>query len=146
MRQLGIVAARGEPAAHTGAGCIAHAGDATGAGFACQANIMASPGVWGAMAQAFEAAGGPLAERLVAALEAGEAAGGDVRGRQSAAVVVVPPEGEAHVRSVDLRVEDHVDPVRALWRLLVLQRAYEMAGAADELAAQGRHAEAADHH
>src|SRR5436305_7509987 len=146
VRQVGVVDARGEAAAYTGAGCIAHAGDATDAGFTCQANMMASPEVWGAMAAAFEAAPGRLAERLVAALEAGEAAGGDVRGRQSAAVVVVPAQGEAHERSVDLRVEDHPDPVRELWRLLVLHRAYELAGDADELAAQGRHAEAGAHY
>ena len=142
VRQVGVVDARGEAAAYTGAGCIAHAGDATDAGFSCQANMMASPEVWGAMAAAFETARGSVAERLVIALEAGEQAGGDVRGRQSAAVVVVPAQGEAHERSVDLRVEDHPDPVRELWRLLVLHRAYELAGDADELAAQGRHAEA----
>src|SRR5256885_6014675 len=145
-RQFGLVDARGEAAAHTGARCVAHAGDISGPGYTCQANMMATPEVWVAMAAGFESAAGSLAERLVQALEAGEAAGGDVRGRQSAAVVVVPPEGDAHVRSVDLRVEDHPDPVRELWRLLVLQRAYEMAGAADELAAQGRHAEAAAHY
>jgi uncharacterized Ntn-hydrolase superfamily protein len=142
MRQIAIVDARGEVAVHTGAGCIAHAGDASGAAFTCQANMMATPEVWGAIAASFEASSGPLAERLVTALEAGEDAGGDVRGRQSAAVVVVPPEGEAHVRAVDLRVEDHADPLRELWRLLVLHRAYGLAGEGDELVAQGRHAEA----
>jgi uncharacterized Ntn-hydrolase superfamily protein len=142
VRQTAIVDARGEVAVHTGAGCIAHAGDMSGVAFSCQANMMATPDVWGAMAASFESSSGPLAERLVAALEAGEAAGGDVRGRQSAAVVVVPPEGEAHVRAVDLRVEDHGEPLRELRRLLVLHRAYELAGEADELAAQGRHTEA----
>src|SRR5256885_1970213 len=142
VRQLAVVDARGEVAVHTGAGCIQHAGDMTGAAFTCQANMMATPEVWGAMATSFESSSGPLAERLVAALEAGEDAGGDVRGRQSAAVVVVPPEGEAHVRAVDLRVEDHAEPLRELSRLLVLHRAYELAGEADELVAQGRHAEA----
>lgn len=144
VRQFGLVDARGEATAHTGAMCVAHAGDVSGPGYTCQANMMATPDVWGAMAAGYESAAGSLAERLVQALEAGEAAGGDVRGRQSAAVVVVPPEGEAHVRSVDLRVEDHPNPVRELWRLLVLHRAYSIAGAADELVAQGRHAEAAD--
>ncbi len=143
VRQVGVVDARGDAAVHTGAGCIQHAGDASGEGFTCQANMMATPEVWGAMAEAYQAAAGPLAERLVIALEAGEEAGGDVRGRQSAAVVVVPPEGEAHVRSVDLRVEDHPQPLAELWRVLVLHRAYELAGEADELAAQGRHDEAA---
>src|SRR3954447_15073087 len=142
VRQVAVVDVHGEAAVHTGAACVGHAGDAGGAGFTCQANMMATPDVWGAMAEAFEAAAGSLAERLVIALEAGEGAGGDVRGRQSAAVVVVPREGEAHVRSVDLRVEDHPDPLGELWRVLVLHRAYELAGEADELAAQGRHDEA----
>jgi uncharacterized Ntn-hydrolase superfamily protein len=143
VRQVGVVDARGDAAVHTGAGCIPHAGDASGTGFTCQANMMATTEVWGAMAEAYRAAAGPLAERLVIALQAGEEAGGDVRGRQSAAVVVVPREGEAHVRSVDLRVEDHPEPLTELWRLLVLHRAYELAGEADELSAQGRFDEAA---
>jgi uncharacterized Ntn-hydrolase superfamily protein len=142
VRQVAIVDAHGEAAVHTGAACVAHAGDAGGPGFSCQANMMATPGVWGAMAEAYEVAAGSLAERLVIALEAGEAAGGDIRGRQSAAVVVVPHQGEPHERSVDLRVEDHAEPLTELWRLVVLHRAYELAGEADELAAQGRHAEA----
>jgi uncharacterized Ntn-hydrolase superfamily protein len=143
LRQVGVVDARGEAAAHTGSACIPFAGDAQGPGFTCQANMMATPEVWGAMAAAYQEAPGPLAERLLVALFAGEAAGGDVRGRQSAAVVVVPPEGEAHARSVDLRVEDHEDPLHELRRLLGLHRAYELAGEGDELMAQGRHGEAA---
>src|SRR3954469_15821037 len=142
VRQVAVVDVHGEAAVHTGAACVGHAGDAGGAGFTCQANMTATPGVWGAMAEAFEAAAGSLAERLVIALEAGEGAGGDVRGRQSAAVVVVPREGEAHVRTVDLGVEDHADPLTELGRLVVLHRAYALAEEADELAAQGRHAEA----
>src|SRR3954471_18140182 len=142
MRQVAVVDVHGEAAAHTGSACVEHAGDATGTGFSCQANMMATPQVWGAMAEAFEAASGSLAERMVIALEAGEGAGGDVRGRQSAAVVVVPHEGEAHVRSVDLRVEDHPEPLTELWRLVVLNRAYRLAEESDELVAQGRHAEA----
>jgi uncharacterized Ntn-hydrolase superfamily protein len=142
VRQVAIVDVHGDAAVHTGAGCVAHAGDTGGPGFSCQANMMATPDVWGAMAEAYEVAAGSLAERLVIALEAGEAAGGDIRGRQSAAVVVVPHQGEPHERSVDLRVEDHVEPLSELWRLVVLHRAYELAGEADELAAQGRHAEA----
>ena len=144
MRQVALVDARGEAAAHTGGECIPFAGDASGEGFTCQANMMATPAVWGAMAEAYAGASGPLAERLVTTLEAGEAAGGDVRGRQSAALVVIPREGPAHARSVDLRVEDHADPLGELRRLLVLHRAYELAGAGDELVAQGRHAEAGE--
>ena len=101
--------------------------------------MMASAGVWPAMADAYEAAepGTALAERLVAALEAGERAGGDVRGRQSAALLVVPAEGEAWDRT-ELRVEDHPEPLDELGRLLRLHRAYEVASEADELAGQGR--------
>jgi uncharacterized Ntn-hydrolase superfamily protein len=145
MRQVGIVDALGRTAGWTGAGCIAHAGDAHGPGFTAQANMMLEPGVPEAMAGAYDGAGDkPLAERLIAALAAAEAAGGDVRGRQSAALLVVPgvPDAPAHARSVDLRVDDHADPVRELRRLLVLHRAYALAGEADELVAQGRGAEA----
>jgi uncharacterized Ntn-hydrolase superfamily protein len=138
VRQVGVVDAQGRVAVHTGEDCIPHAAHVTGAGFSCQANMMASPGVPEAMAAAFEAAEGPLPERLVAALEGAEGAGGDVRGRQSAALVVVPAEGDPWRRSVDLRVEDHADPVAEIGRLLVLQRAYDLAGQADELIAEGR--------
>jgi uncharacterized Ntn-hydrolase superfamily protein len=144
VRQTAVVDAHGEAFAHTGSSCIAYAGDAGGDGFSCQANMMASPEVPAAMATAFGAAEGPLAERLLAALDAAETVGGDVRGRQSAAVLVVPAQGEAWERSVDLRVEDHADPLAEMRRLLTLHRAYELAGEADELVAQGRHAEAAE--
>jgi uncharacterized Ntn-hydrolase superfamily protein len=145
MRQVGIVDAFGRTAAWTGTDCIRHAGDVAGPGFTVQANMMLAPGVPEAMAAGYEAAAGePLAERLLAALDAAEAAGGDVRGRQSAALVVVPGEPDAppHARTVDLRVEDHAEPLRELRRLLVLYRAYALAGEADELVAQGRPADA----
>jgi uncharacterized Ntn-hydrolase superfamily protein len=142
MRQVGIVSARGTTAAWTGRGCIPFAGDIEGPGFSAQANMMLREGVPEAMAQGFTDARGPLAERLLAALEAAEGAGGDVRGRQSAALLVVPAEGLRTLRSVDLRVEDHGDPVGEMRRLLVLHRAYELAGQADELVAQGRSREA----
>jgi uncharacterized Ntn-hydrolase superfamily protein len=143
MRQVGIVSARGTTSAWTGGACIPHAGDVEGPGFSAQANMMLRPGVPEAMATGFTAAEGPLAERLLAALEAAEGAGGDVRGRQSAALVVVPATGLRTVRSVDLRVDDHGDPLGELRRLLVLHRAYELAGQADELVAQGRARDAA---
>jgi uncharacterized Ntn-hydrolase superfamily protein len=145
MRQIGIVDALGGTAAWTGSGCIVHAGDVAGPGFTAQANMMLAPGVPEAMAVGYDAtAGQPLAERLLAALNAAETAGGDVRGRQSAALLVVPgePDAPAHLRHVDLRVEDHADPLGELGRLLVLHRAYALAGKADELVAQGRAAEA----
>jgi uncharacterized Ntn-hydrolase superfamily protein len=96
------------------------------------------------MSEAFEASEGALAERLLAALDAAESQGGDVRGRQSAAMVVVPAEGEPWRRTVDLRVDDHPDPLKELRRLLTLQRAYDLAGTADELMAAGRDGEAGE--
>jgi uncharacterized Ntn-hydrolase superfamily protein len=142
FRQLGAVDASGAVAVHTGSGCIPHAGDMHGEGFSCQANMMAGATVPEAMASAYQAHGGDLAERLLAALDAAEAAGGDVRGRQSAALVVVPADGEPWRTRFDVRVEDHADPLGELRRLVRLARAYEMAGEADELAAEGAHGEA----
>jgi uncharacterized Ntn-hydrolase superfamily protein len=142
VRQVGVVDARGGVAVSTGRDCIAHAGDATGATWSCQANMMERDTVPAAMSAAFEAATGDLAARLMAALQAAQGEGGDVRGRQSAALLVVPPEGEAWRARVDLRVEDHDDPLAELERLLGLWRAYELAGAADELMAADRAEEA----
>ena len=143
-RQTAAVDAEGRVAVHTGDACIPDAGHTTGDGWACQANMMASAEVWPAMAEAYVAAEGrPFPERLLAALQGAEAAGGDVRGSQSAVLLVVPGErGEAWRRSVDLRVEDHPDPVGELSRLLVLHRAYALAEEADGLVAEGRMAEA----
>ena len=144
-RQVAMVDARGRVAAHTGRDCIAHAGHATGEGVSCQGNIMASRRVWGEMLDAFQGTGGSLTERLLAALDAGEAAGGDLRGRQSAAILVVPAQGEAWHTRVSLRVEDHPDPLPELRRLVRLNQAYALASQGDELIGQGRHAEAAAH-
>jgi uncharacterized Ntn-hydrolase superfamily protein len=143
-RQVAVVDARGAVAAHTGAGCIAHAGDEPGEAFSAQANMMASPEVWPAMARAFETAVGPLSRRLLAALHAAEAQGGDARGRQSAAIVVAPAEGEPWRTTVDLRVDDHPEPLAELDRLHDLADAYELATQGDDLAGQGRHDEAGD--
>jgi uncharacterized Ntn-hydrolase superfamily protein len=143
LRQVGVVDADGNVAVHTGADCIPDAGHATGAHWTCQANMMARATVPDAMSAAFEAASGDLAERLMTALEGAEADGGDVRGRQSAALLVAPAQGEPWQARIDLRVEDHADPIGELRRLLGLQRAYELAGAADELMGEGRADEAA---
>lgn len=119
-RQAGVVDARGGAATHTGARCMDWAGGHTGAGYAAQGNILTGPGVVDAMAEAYEASSGALAERLLLALAAGDAAGGDRRGRQSAAIVVVAPGGGYggnDDRLVDLRVDDHADPVPELRRL-----------------------------
>jgi uncharacterized Ntn-hydrolase superfamily protein len=144
FRQVAIVDAHGEVGTHTGEGCIAYAGHAAGAQFSAQANMMASPDVWPAMAAAFEAASGPLARRLLAALNAAESSGGDARGRQSSALVVAPAEGEPWQRKVDVRVDDHPEPLRELERLLDLADAYAIASEGDELVGQGRHAEAGE--
>jgi uncharacterized Ntn-hydrolase superfamily protein len=138
VRQVGIADASGGVAAHTGADCIPHAGHVTGEHHSAQANMMERDTVPAAMSAAFEGADGDLAERLMAALRGAEGEGGDVRGRQSAALLVVPAEGEAWRARIDLRVEDHADPVAELGRLLALQRAYELAGTADELMAADR--------
>jgi len=140
VRQVAMVDARGRVAAHTGKGCIPAAGHLTGDGYSVQANLMLTDDVPRAMAQAFEAARGPLAERMLAALEAAQAAGGDIRGRQSAALLVVSGDAgeEAWRRRVDLRVEDHDRPLAELARLLRLHRAYEHMNRGDEAVAAGR--------
>jgi uncharacterized Ntn-hydrolase superfamily protein len=115
-----------------------------GDGFSAQANMMAGPEVWPAMAEAFSASTGPLPRRLLATLDAAEAVGGDVRGRQSAALVVVPADGEPWRRTVELRIEDHTDPLGELRRLLDLADAYAFADEADTLMAEGRHDDAAE--
>jgi uncharacterized Ntn-hydrolase superfamily protein len=144
FRQVAVVDAGGAVAAHTGDGCIAHAGHREGPAFSVQANMMASPDVWPAMAEAYLDAEGPVARRLMVALRAAEAAGGDLRGRQSAALVVVPAEGERWQRVVELRVEDHPEPLEELRRLLDLAEAYALAMEGDDLVGEGRHAEAAE--
>ena len=134
-RQLAIVDASGKAAAYTGERCIPAAGHLVGDGFSVQANMMLSDAVWPAMAEAFVASSGPLAERLVATLEAAQRAGGDIRGKQSAALLVVRGESTGAVwqdRLVDLRVEDHAQPVEELARLLLIQRAYEHMNRGDE--------------
>jgi uncharacterized Ntn-hydrolase superfamily protein len=142
FRQVACVRADGAVAVHTGESCIAFAGHRTGTGFSAQANMMAGERVWGAMAQGFEAAEGTLARRLTAALDAAEGAGGDARGRQSAALLVVPAQGEEWDRT-ELRVEDHPEPLQELRRLLGLQEAYALASEADDAMGEGRHADAA---
>jgi uncharacterized Ntn-hydrolase superfamily protein len=142
-RQVGVIDRRGLAAAHTGSSCIPCAGQAVGDGVACQANMMASKDVWPAMLDAFSGAEGPLARRLLVALDAGEAAGGDIRGRQSAAMLVVPPAGEPWRTVVSLRVDDDPEPLVELRRLLGLHEAYEVAERADSLVGESRHGEAA---
>lgn len=124
-RQVAFVDAAGTVAAHTGSLTIADSGHVVGDGFSCQANMMRRPGVPEAMADAFVSASGPLVLRLLAALDAAEAAGGDIRGRQSAAVVVVSGDRMAPMlgQIADVRVDDHPDPLTELRRLVELRRA-----------------------
>jgi uncharacterized Ntn-hydrolase superfamily protein len=124
VRQVAIVSADGAVAAHTGGSCIPDAGHQTGAGYTVQANIMRSPEVWPAMAEAFESAVGSLAQRMLAALEAAQEAGGDWRGMQAAGLLVVPMEGKPWEVATDLRVDDHPEPLKELRRLLGLHDGY----------------------
>jgi uncharacterized Ntn-hydrolase superfamily protein len=140
VRQCAIVDAEGTVAAHTGAKCIPAAGHTLGDGFSCQANLMEKDTVWAAMAEAFTTTDAPLAERMMAALEAAEAEGGDIRGTQSAAMVVVAATGTGRSwndRIIDLRVEDSSAPLPELRRLLRIKRAYMTAGDADDLEEKG---------
>jgi uncharacterized Ntn-hydrolase superfamily protein len=144
FRQVAVIAPSGPPATHTGAGCIPFAGHAVGDDFSVQANMMASETVWPAMAEAFTMSTGPLARRMLAALRAAEAQGGDARGKQSSAMVIVPPSGEPWRRTVDLRVEDHEEPLDELERLIGVADAYALATVGDDLTGEGRHAEAGE--
>lgn len=125
VRQVAMVDASGRVAVHTGSSCIACAGDVQGDQFCVQANMMARPGVPEAMALAFTNAPGRLAERMLASMQAAELAGGDIRGRQSAALVVFGPDGQPWERLMDLRVDDNPEPLVELERLLGVKRAYE---------------------
>jgi len=134
VRQLAIVDAQGNVAVHTGSKCIPEAGHLTGKGYSVQANMMLNNSVWPAMAMAYETAEGPLAERLLAALDAAENEGGDIRGRQSASLLVVRPEHSGKIwedRIVDLRIDDHPEPLKELRRLLRVKQAYEHMNAGD---------------
>jgi uncharacterized Ntn-hydrolase superfamily protein len=136
IRQVAMVDATGRVAGYTGSRCLKPAGNITDpeAQFSVQANMMSSDRVWPAMARAYRTAQGDLADRMVATLEAAEMAGGDIRGRQSAALIVVNERstGKPWIdRKFDLRVEDHPHPVDELKRLVRLQRAYLHMNAGD---------------
>lgn len=134
VRQVAIIDAQGNVAAHTGAKCIAEAGHIIGDNFSVQANMMLNASVWPAMEKAFRETNGPLAERMVAALEAAQSEGGDIRGQQSAAILVVKGESTGKIwedRMIDLRVEDNPDAVQEIKRTLRVYRAYEYMNAGD---------------
>ncbi len=139
-RQLAIVDAAGNVAAHTGKKCIPAAGHRTGDNFSVQANLMENDTVWDAMAAAYTKTQAPLAERMLAALDAAEAEGGDIRGKQSAAMLVVTgtPTGRSwEDRIIDIRVEDAAEPLVELRRLLKIKRAYQTDEVADRLEEAG---------
>ena len=147
-RQVAFVDSKGNVSVHTGRKCIPYAGHVKGDQFTCEANLMRNNSIWGAMSRDFRKSSGvrkrerlPLAERLISALEAAEEAGGDVRGKQSAAILVVSPTVAPNPwsgRLVDLRVEDFPTPLPELKRLLRLQRAYEWANRGDDLLTAGK--------
>ncbi len=134
VRQVAMIDAQGRVGAHTGARCIQAAGNHVGTGYSVQANLMIDVGIVPAMSKAYETTQGDLAERMLAALEAAQNAGGDIRGKQSAAILIVKGEKTPTPWKdvvMELRVEDHPDPVVELRRLVRLWRAYEHMNAGD---------------
>lgn len=145
VRQVAMVDAKGNVAAWTGPRCIEAAGQETGEGFSVQANLMANDTIWPSMAKGFREAQGDLADRMLAALEAAQKAGGDIRGMQSAAIIVVKGTSSGQPwkdKIFDLRVEDNPKPIEELKRLVRLQRAYRLEDAGDDATAKGQTEEA----
>jgi len=141
VRQVAMLDNQGRVAAHTGKNCIPEAGHFIGNGFTCQANLMLKNTVWDAMAKAFESTKGELVDRLMAALEAAQGEGGDIRGKQSAAIIVVRGKSSGawwKDRKYDLRVEDNPAPLVELKRLIGLNKAYNFMNKGDELLTEGK--------
>ncbi|HEX2291782.1 MAG TPA: DUF1028 domain-containing protein [Gaiellaceae bacterium] len=137
-RQVSMLAADGTAAVHTGDDCIPAAGHRIGDGVTAQANCVEGPQVWESMVDAFVKAEGSLQRRLLGALDAAEAAGGDWRGRQAAGIFVVPAEGQPWDTVCDVRVDDHEDPLGELRRLLDLHEGYTALGEVDNSAEVAR--------
>ena len=134
VRQVAMIDVKGSVAAHTGTKCIYAAGHQIGKNYSVQANLMEKETVWPFMANAFERSNGDLAEKMMAALEAAEAEGGDIRGKQSAAMLIVSgnPTGIPWKDVVmDIRVDDHAEPLKELKRLIRIHRAYQHANKGD---------------
>lgn len=128
LRQVAMLNTKGEVASHTGSSCIAEAGHINGKNFSVQANMMLNNTVWNAMASAFKNTKGSLAERMLASLEAAENEKGDIRGKQSAAILIVKAEATGNSWEdtvMDLRVEDHKNPIKELGRLIKIHKAYD---------------------
>jgi uncharacterized Ntn-hydrolase superfamily protein len=139
VRQVAMVDVHGNIAVHTGGNCLYAAGHSKGESYSCQANMMEKESVWGAMANAFENTTGDLQTRFMASLEAAQVEGGDIRGMQSAVILIVPGDkvGPAWRRTVDLRIEDHPDPILEMKRLITVHRAYVHMNKGDELMTAG---------
>ena len=134
LRQVAMLDADGNVATHTGEKCIPEAGHTKGKTYSAQANLMLSNRVWPEMAEAFERGKGDLAERMLQSLEAAEEEGGDIRGKQSAAILIVSGETQPKIwegKIMDLRVEDHPEPLKELRRLMQIHRAYQHASRGD---------------
>ncbi|MBI5474135.1 MAG: DUF1028 domain-containing protein [Ignavibacteriae bacterium] len=134
VRQVAFIDANGNVAAHTGSKCIQSAGHIVGKNYSVQANLMLNDKVWPAMSKAFERANGDLAERMLAALDAAQSVGGDIRGKQSAAILIVKAKSSGKAwadRMMELRVEDHEEPLKELRRLVNVHRAYDHMNAGD---------------
>jgi uncharacterized Ntn-hydrolase superfamily protein len=128
VRQVAILDVKGNVASYTGKNCIDDAGNIVGDNYSVQANMMLNDKIWGAMSESFENSTGPLAERLMLTLEAAEKTGGDIRGKQSAAILVVKAESTNQPwldRKVDIRVDDHPEPLKELRRILKVHTAYD---------------------
>jgi uncharacterized Ntn-hydrolase superfamily protein len=128
LRQVAMIDVHGNIAAHTGTKCIKGAGHRVGKNYSVQANLMLNDRIWGAMGDAFEKSTGDLAERMLAALDAAQSIGGDIRGRQSAAILIVKGTSTGRPwadRVMELRVEDHPEPLQEIRRLVTVHRAYE---------------------
>lgn len=144
-RQVAFLNNKGEVATHTGSMCIAEAGHRKGNNFSVQANMMLNNTVWNAMAEAFETATGSLSERILAAMKAAENEQGDIRGKQSAAILIVKgmSTGNSWEDTVmDLRVEDHENPIQELERLMKIHKAYDFMNKGDVAMEHGNSAEA----
>ncbi len=134
LRQLAVLDVNGNVKAYTGKNCIYGAGHVVGENYSVQANLMLNDEVWSAMSEAFENSTGPLAERMVTALEAGQNAGGDIRGKQSACLLIVRGEATGKLwedRLIDIRVDDSPEPIKELKRLLKVHRAYDHMNSGD---------------
>lgn len=144
-RQVAFLNHKGEVATHTGNLCIAEAGHRKGSNFSVQANMMLNNTVWDAMAEAFETATGSLSERILAAMKAAEKERGDIRGKQSAAILIVKGKSTGNSWEdtiMDLRVEDHVNPVQELERLMKIHKAYDFMNRGDVAMEHGNSSEA----